>query len=92
MAMPDVPLDVSGPATIALIVVPGIFGYPWLLRRAGGRVVIGVATVLLAALFMFFEAGRASSTALSVALSGLLALAPLAAGIIVARLQKPASP
>ncbi len=90
--MIDIPLAISGPATIALIVVPGIFAYPWLMRRPGGRAAIAVATLVLAGLFMLFEAGSEASTVLSVGCAGLLALAPLAAGIVVARLQDPSSP
>jgi len=88
----DIPPAGSGPATIALIVVPGIFGYPWMLGRPGGRTAIAVATLVLAGLFIFFEAGSEASTALSVGCTGLLALAPLAAGIVVARRQGPSSP
>jgi hypothetical protein len=87
----DIPLAISGPATIALIVVPGIFAYPWLLRRPGGRAAIAVTTLVLAA-FSCCSRLVEASTVLSFGCAGLLALAPLAAGIVVARLQGPSSP
>ena len=87
-----IPTALSGPITIALIVVLGIFVYPWLLGRRHGRIVVSLATLLLAALFMAFEAGNEGATATAIALAGLLGLAPVVAGAIVARLQRRAGP
>jgi hypothetical protein len=88
----DVPLALSGPVTIALIVVLGIFAYPWLLARPRGHILVAIATLLLAALFMAFEASSEDSTLTGIVLAGLLGLAPVVAGIIVARLQRRAPP
>jgi hypothetical protein len=82
-----IPVAISGAVTIALIVVLGIFVYPLLLRRPGGRVLVTLATTFLVGLFATFQAATEGASGLSIAVAGLLALAPLIAGIIVARLQ-----
>jgi hypothetical protein len=87
-----IPTTLSGPITIALIVLLGVFVYPWLLGRSNGRGLLAIATLLLAALFMAFEAGHEAATTTRVVLAGLLGLAPAVAGIIVARLQRRAPP
>jgi len=86
--MPAVPTGFAGALTIALIVGLGIFVYPWLLARGGKWIVAGV-TSLLAALFYAFDAGSGLSGAAALAVAAGLALAPLAAGVIVWRLQRP---
>ncbi len=83
-----IPTALSGPITIALIVVLGIFVYPWLLGRRHGRIVVSLATLLLAALFMAFEASNERASATAIVLAGLIGLAPVLAGVIVARLQR----
>jgi hypothetical protein len=88
----EVPLAISGPVTIALIVLLGIFVYPRWLARPAGRVAVVVATVLLAGLFAFFElAGARDSTGGAIG-AALIALLPLVAGIVVARLSRKAEP
>ena len=87
-----IPTALSGPITIALIVVLGIFAFPWLLGCPHGRALVAIATLLLAALFMAFEAGNEAATVTGIVLAGLLGLAPAVAGIIVARLQRRAPP
>jgi hypothetical protein len=82
-----IPVAISGAVTITLIVVPGIFVYPLLLRRPGGRVLVTLATAVLVGLFITFQAATDDASGLSLTVAGLLALAPLVAGIIVARLQ-----
>jgi hypothetical protein len=82
-----IPVAISGAVTIALIVVLGIFVYPLLLRRPGGRVLVTLATAFLVGVFTTFQAATDDASGLSIAVAGLLALAPLIAGIIVARLQ-----
>jgi hypothetical protein len=82
-----IPVAISGAVTIALIVVLGIFVYPLLLRRPGGRVLVTLATALLVGLFTAFQAATDDASGPSLIAAGLLALAPLIAGIIVARLQ-----
>ncbi len=90
--MTGVPVSISGSITVALIVVLGVFVYPWLLRRRGGRVIVAVITLLLAALFIAFEsAGERSGTAGAV-VAGLLGAAPAVAGVIVTRLQRSPPP
>jgi hypothetical protein len=83
----NVPIAAAGAITIALIVGLGIFVYPWLLAQRFGKWVVALATLLLAALFYVFDAGRdVGATAVAVAAG--LALAPLVAGLIVRRLQR----
>jgi hypothetical protein len=85
LAMTAIPLTVSGPLTIALIVLLGIYVYPrWLAQRATWRVAL--ATPLLIALFVTFELAGGGGSAIGVVLAVVYALAPLVAGIIVARL------
>jgi hypothetical protein len=80
-----VPLWVAGSITIAALVGLGVFVYPPCLRRPLGRVAVALATVALAVLFHWFDGGR-TDPALRVALALLWALAPLAVGLIVARI------
>jgi len=82
----DVPA--AGAITIALIVGLGVFVYPWLLAQRGGKWVVALATVLLAVLFHVFDAGSGLTGATALAVAAALALAPLAAGLIVWRLQR----
>lgn len=88
--MSNLPVGLSGSITVALIVVLGIFVFPWLLRRRGGRAIVAVSTLLLAALFIAFETARGSSDASSLAVAGLLGAAPALTALIVARLQRAA--
>lgn len=90
--MVAIPTVLSGPITIALIVILGVFVYPWLLGHRYGRALVAVSTLLLAALFMAFEAGTEPETTTRIVLAGLIGLAPAVAGIIVARLQRRAPP
>ena len=78
--------EVTGAITIALIVVLGIFLYPWLLAQRSGPWVVGVMTIVLGALFVFFQ-GSGSST-YSQALAAAWALGPVMAGVIVYRIQR----
>jgi len=77
---------ISGPVTIVLIVILGVFVYPWLLARPRGLIIVAAATVALAALFVAFESGNAGFGSLR-----LLAPRPepcsVLAGWIVARMQ-----
>lgn len=85
--MSAVPLPVAGALTVALIVLLGIFVYPALLARPAGRWAVGAATVGLALLFHAFEGPYADSTFGRTAVALLLALAPLGAALLVARLR-----
>ena len=78
--------QVAGAITIALIVVLGIFVYPWLIAQRYGPWVVGVMTILLGALFVIFQ-GSGSST-YSQALAAAWALGPVIAGVIVYRIQR----
>jgi hypothetical protein len=84
--MPEVPNGLAGSITLAALIGFGIFLYPWLLKRRGG-VTVAVITVALAVLFFFFDSGS-GNVGLSVALALLWAAGPLAAGVIVYRLQR----
>jgi hypothetical protein len=86
----EVPLAISGPVTIALIVVLGIFVYPRWLARPAGRGVVVLATLLLAGLFAIFEVAGPRGSAGGAIGAALIALFPLAAGIVVARLSRKA--
>jgi drug/metabolite transporter (DMT)-like permease len=88
----SIPTTLSGPITIALIVVLGIFAFPWLLGRPHGRALVAIATLLVAALFMTFEAGNEEASVTGIVLAGLIGLAPAVAGIIVTRLRRRARP
>lgn len=83
----DVPNWLAGSITIATLVGLGIFVYPWLLRQKGGSAAIGAITVLLAFLFYSFDRSGAVPIAVSASLAALWALGPVAAGVIVWRLQ-----
>jgi hypothetical protein len=86
--MPDVPVEVAGALTIALIVVLGVFVYPALLARRGGRMLVAIATALLAALAVVFDRASGLSREAAVAVAIAIALAPVITAAIVARLQR----
>lgn len=79
-------VQVAGAITIALIVVLGIFVYPWLLAQRYGPWVVGLTTVLLGAVFISFQGS--GSSAYSVAFAAGWALGPVIAGVIVYRIQR----
>lgn len=85
--MISVPVPLAGAITIALVVVLGVFVYPWLLRQRFGAGAVAVATLSLSALFFVF-AGSEVPTIERVVTGVLCALAPLLAGVIVWRIQK----
>ena len=97
-SVPPAPLDsqhmgtnelsgqVAGAITIALIVVLGIFVYPWLLAQPYGPWVVAVMTILLGALFVIFQGS--GSNAYSLALAAAWAFGPVTAGVIVFRIQR----
>jgi hypothetical protein len=76
----------AGAITIALIVGLGIFVYPWLLAQRYGAWVVGLATILLGALFVGFQGS--GSSAVSLAFAAGWALGPVIAGVIVFRIQR----
>ena len=86
--MIDIPRGISGPVTIGLIVILGVFVYPWLLARPRGLIIVAAATVALAALFVAFELGNTGFGSLRLLGAAALSLAPVLAGWIVARMQK----
>lgn len=55
-----IPTALSGPITIGLIVILGVFVYPWLLARPRGPIIVAASTVALAALFVAFESGNSA--------------------------------
>lgn len=83
-----IPLELSGAITIVALVVLGIFVYPWLLEKRGGKVAVALITVALAGLYFFFDRGR-SSWAVAAGLGVLWALAPLVAAWITRRTRGP---
>lgn len=85
--MPDAPVWLAGSLTVAILVGFGIFLYPWLLKQRGGAAATAAITAGLAMLYFYFDRGS-GSPALSAGLALLLALAPLAVGVIVHRLQR----
>lgn len=84
----NVPVAAGGAITIALLVGLGIFVYPWLLTQRGGRWIVALVTVLLAALFYVFDAGSGLSGGAATAVAAGLSLGPLVAGVVVWRLQR----
>ncbi len=86
--MDQIPVPLAGGLTIALIVVLGIFVYPALLRRPQGKAVVGMATLLLSALFLIFDQRSGVSVGNPVVVAFALALAPVLTGAIVFRLQR----
>jgi hypothetical protein len=70
----EIPLAYSGPLTLALIAVAGIFFDPRRLRRPNGGIVVAVATLALAALFMAFERADEASSLTTVVPACLLSL------------------
>ncbi|HKO68733.1 MAG TPA: hypothetical protein VJU53_13100 [Burkholderiaceae bacterium] len=86
----QIPVQVAGAVTIALIVGLGIFVYPWLLARRHGLWVIAMMTMLLAGVFIAFELGfsGSGSSLYSLVLAALWALGPVIAGVIVWRIQR----
>ena len=86
MGTTELSSQVAGAITIALIVVLGIFVYPWLIAQRYGPWVVGVMTILLGALFVIFQGSR--SSAYSLALAAAWALGPVIAGVIVYRIQR----
>lgn len=85
--MNAIPVAFSGAATVALIVVLGIFVYPALLRRPMGKGIVAIITVVLTVLFFLFDRGSGLSSN-PVASAIAIALAPLLAGTIVHQLQR----
>jgi hypothetical protein len=85
--MPDVPNWLAGSLTVAILVGFGVFFYPWLLNRRGGAAATAAITAVLAMLYFVFDRGS-GSPALSAGFALLWAVAPLAVGVIVHRLQR----
>jgi hypothetical protein len=88
--MSEVPVEVGGAITIALIVCLGIFVYPWLLAHRYGAWIVAVITLLLAGLFVTFQIGASGSGSglYPVVMAAAWALGPVVAGVIVWRLQR----
>lgn len=86
----EIPPFVSGPITIAAIVILGTLVFPWLLRRRGGRVLMWLATVFVSAAFAAFQGATPGASDLSVAIAALIGVAPALVALIVARLQRTA--
>lgn len=84
----EVPIGIAGAITIVLIVGLGIFVYPRLLAKRGGKWIVALATALLAVLFHAFDSRSGLTGTTAAAVAAALALAPLAAGLIVWRLQR----
>ena len=82
----ELSLQMTGAITIALIVVLGIFVYPWLLSQRYGPWVVALVTVLLAVVFALFQG--AGSSAYSSILAAGWALGPVLAAVIVRRIER----
>jgi hypothetical protein len=85
--MPEVPNWLAGSLTVAILVGFGTLFYPWLLNRRGGVAAAAAITAVLAMLYFHFDRGS-GSPGLSAGLALLWAVAPLAVGVIVHRLQR----
>jgi hypothetical protein len=93
--MNELPMLVFGAVTMAAFVVLGIFVYPALLKRRGGRLVLAGATMALTALFYWFDRSSNAAAGVSPATSAMLALlwaaAPAVVGVLVRHLQDKAT-
>lgn len=89
--MTAVPVEVAGALTVMLVVVLGVFVYPALLARRGGRLLVALATALLTALLLVFDRDSGLSTGAALAVALAIASAPVITGAIVRRLQSGAS-
>lgn len=86
--MSGVPLALSGTVSIALIVVLGIFVFPWLLTRRGGGLAVAGVTALLVGLFVSFQLGSGDGSGpVGTFVAALLGCAPAVVALIVRRLQ-----
>ncbi|MCA3219044.1 MAG: hypothetical protein ING59_10915 [Burkholderiales bacterium] len=83
----DFPNWFAGTVTIVALIGLGIFIYPWLLARRGGAGAIGAVTVLLSFLFYVFDRRNDVPIPVSALLALLWAVAPVAVGFIVRRIQ-----
>jgi hypothetical protein len=90
MTSSEIPIQLGGAITIALIVALGIFVYPSLLARRYGPWIVAAMTLLLGGLFVGFQLGSSGSgsSLYSLVLAALWALGPVAAGVIVWRIQR----
>ena len=90
MTTSEIPAQVGGAITIALIVGLGIFVYPSLLGRRYGPWIVAMTTLLLGGLFVGFQlrSSGSGSSLYSLALAALWALGPVIAGVIVWRIQR----
>ncbi|HTT11832.1 MAG TPA: hypothetical protein VMG60_13140 [Burkholderiaceae bacterium] len=79
----DIPASIAGSVTIVLLVVLGIFVYPWLLRRRGGALAMAASTVALAVLFYLFDQPSGVQAGTSRVLAAVWALLPVLAGLVV---------
>ena len=84
----DVPVNISGSVTIFLLVVFGIFIYPWLLKRRVGALVVTVLTAALAVLYYVFDSSNGAETATSTAVAIILALLPLGTALLVRHFKR----
>jgi hypothetical protein len=89
--MIDFPTWFAGTVTIVALIGLGIFIYPWLLRKPWGAGAVYAITVALGFLFYAFDSSGDAPFAVSALLAVLWALAPVAAGILVYRLQRRSS-
>jgi hypothetical protein len=79
----------GGALTIIALVGLGIFAYPALLRRGwAGRITVAGSTLVLVGTFHYFDLAIGTRATTAVVFAVALALAPLAAGLIVYRLQR----
>ncbi len=81
-----IPLELSGVITVVALVALGIFVYPWMLGKRWGKVAIAFITLTLAALYLYFDRGRASLV-VSAGLGALWALAPVIAAWLARRMR-----
>ena len=82
----DVTVAFAGAVTIALIVVLGIFVYPWLLARRGGVLAVAAATV--AQTLLYFAVQNDGELITKVVFAVLWALAPVLAAVNVSRIVR----
>jgi len=79
----DIPVTLAGTLTILFLVGFGLFLYPWLLRRRGGALMVGAATVVLIVLFYLFDQPSGADPSASGVLAIVLGLLPLITALLV---------
>jgi hypothetical protein len=86
--MIEFPTWFSGSVTLVALIGLGIFLYPWLLRRPGGRAAVGAMTVVLIIVFYLFDRSLDTPIFTSWLFAALWAAAPAAVALFLHRMYR----